>query len=143
MCAELHDDIPCSDVNFLYGGMADSSLIKIAAVIEKTFSQNIIGQHAVWAVANNADSGEVSRYGANANTLKLTKILLIEAGVITALNPVIEVIPVAENKSVEVTKDAIEISKTVFFMSIGSVIAFIIMFFYFIFRKTNQNNTQA
>jgi len=72
MCGEIHDKSPYYGIRYSMGGMADSILLKTIEVIEREYLQNMIGQHMLWAVANNATRNELEKYGADSICLART-----------------------------------------------------------------------
>ncbi len=72
MCGEIHDRSPIYGVSYSLGVMADSVLQRTIAVIEREYLQNMIGQHMLWAVANNASKDELIKYGADSVSLAKT-----------------------------------------------------------------------
>jgi hypothetical protein len=72
MCGEIHDKAPIYGVSYSLGVMADSVLRSTIDVIEKEYLQNMIGQHMLWAVANNASKSELEKYGADSISLSRT-----------------------------------------------------------------------
>lgn len=76
MCGEIHDKAPIYGVRYSLGIMADTVLRSTIDVIEKEYLQNMIGQHMLWAVANNASKSELEKYGADSISLLRTTHLL-------------------------------------------------------------------
>jgi len=72
MCAEIHDKAPIYGISYTLGNIADTLLQKTISIIEKEYLQNMIGQHILWAVANNATRSELEKYGADSNSLSKT-----------------------------------------------------------------------
>jgi hypothetical protein len=72
MCGEIHDEAPYYGMKYSMGGMADSSLLPTIELIEKEYLQNMVGQHMMWAVANNANKAELIKYGADSISLVRT-----------------------------------------------------------------------
>ncbi len=86
MCTEFHDAAPSILVDFKIGEMADSNLIKLAKYIERMHLQNMIGQHAVWAITDQVSAIDLIGYGADSISIQLTKGALNSVNLITKLN---------------------------------------------------------
>lgn len=86
VCVQLHEDPPTSDDEYLAGESADSSLVKLALAIEANYAQNMIGQHAAWAISDTANADVLKDYGANEESIAQTVELLNKAKVSTVLN---------------------------------------------------------
>lgn len=72
MCGEIHDKAPYAGVMYQLGEMADSNLLSTIKVIEREYLQNMIGQHMMWAVANQVNKDELVKYGADSISLNRT-----------------------------------------------------------------------
>ena len=86
MCSEIHKRSPNVVTTYRFGEMADSGLIKLAKYIEKSHMQNMVGQHAVWAYTDQAKFDDLKKYGADSNTIFITKEILNAVNLETALN---------------------------------------------------------
>lgn len=104
MCGEIHDRSPNKRVFYTLGHMALPDVQKIAKTIEKAEQQNKIGQHALWAVTDQASKELLTEYGSNAEMLKKSISLLNQAKVAVNLN--------TQNKDLAVNKEK-EAPKTV------------------------------
>lgn len=87
MCSEIHNGMPHKQTAYKVGSIADKSLVAIANTIDEMFMNNIAGQGAVWAYTDKAEESDLRKYGATANSLRLTIEILNKAGVETKLNP--------------------------------------------------------
>ena len=76
MCGQIHNAAPYSGVMYSLGEMADTSLLPTIKLIEHEYLQNMIGQHMLWAVANQVGKEELIKYGADSVSLRLTTNLL-------------------------------------------------------------------
>ena len=56
--------------------MPDSSLLLTIKLIEREYLQNMIGQHMLWAVANQVSKAELIKYGADSVSFMHTTNLL-------------------------------------------------------------------
>lgn len=52
MCAQIHNKAPNVETTFRIGEMADSNLLNLVYYIDANYIQNMLGQHAVWAVTD-------------------------------------------------------------------------------------------
>lgn len=86
MCTEFHDFPPSIGTTFRIGNMADSSLLKLAKYLEKSYMQNMVGQHAVWAFTDQVSFNDLKNYGADSLSIERTKEILNEVKLETSLN---------------------------------------------------------
>ncbi len=95
MCSQLHNHAPFILNTFKIGGFADTNLVKLAHCIEKTYNQNMLGQHAVWAYTDKVTFEDLKPYRADSNSIAQTIAILDSAHILTPLNnnPVPEIIP--------------------------------------------------
>ena len=47
------------------GNIADTNVLNAIAIIEREYLQNIIGQHFLWSITDNASKEELLKYGAD------------------------------------------------------------------------------
>jgi len=85
MCGEINDASPGQGNYFEYGGLAEPNVVSISKVIEKNNHQGIIGQWAMWAVRNEADTTKLMHYGATHADLQKVVELIHEAKLTTRL----------------------------------------------------------
>ncbi len=85
MCAQLHNRAPNVETTFRIGEMADSSLLKLANYLDANYIQNMLGQHALWAVTDQADFEVLKNYGADSNSILKTKEILSNLNIETKL----------------------------------------------------------
>lgn len=85
MCAQLHNMAPSIETTFRIGGMADSGLLSLANYLDANYMQNMLGQHAVWAMTDQADFDELKKYGADSNSIIKTKSILNDLNLATKL----------------------------------------------------------
>lgn len=85
MCAQIHDKAPDIETIFRIGEMADSNLLRLANYLDANYLQNMLGQHAVWAMTDQADFEELKKYGADSNSVIKTKEILNELNLTTKL----------------------------------------------------------
>ncbi len=88
MCTQFHDEIPMVETTFRIGEKADSNLVKLTKYIEKSLMQNMVGQHAVWAVTDQVTFKDLEKYGADSISIELTKGILDSVNIDTKLNPI-------------------------------------------------------
>ncbi len=124
MCSEMHKYPPNIQTGFTYGKMADANLQKLATQIESSYMQNLIGQHAIWAYTDQVTFSELSKYGADSNSLKLTKNLLNKTKIITKINKKVVVI----KKNTNIT--GINKINLIIFGGIGIFILMIVIFYF-------------
>ena len=131
MCSEIHKYPPTNNTGFTYGDMANPGLIKLAKHIEATYMQNIIGQHAIWAYANQVSIKELSKYGADSTSIELTKKLLNDVNIVTKINSTI----VIKDRT-----DIIKINKTILLIVSGIAILIIVTMTFIALKKTRKKN---
>jgi len=78
MCGEIHDAAPHYGVRYSLGEMADTGLLTTIKLIEREYVQSMIGQHMLWAVANQASKEDLVKYGADSASLSKVNVLLSE-----------------------------------------------------------------
>lgn len=88
MCTQFHDGIPMVETPFRIGETANSNLVKLTKYIEKSLMQNMVGQHAVWAVTDQVTFKDLEKYGADSISIELTKGILDSVNINTKLNPI-------------------------------------------------------
>lgn len=134
MCSEIHKYSPMVNTSFTYGDMADTGLVKLSKHIESTFMQNMIGQHAIWAYANQAKIEELSKYGADSLTLELTRKLLDHVNLETEINKQVLI----DEKS-----DTVEINKTILIIVSSSLLLIILVLTYFSIKKVKRKKEKV
>jgi hypothetical protein len=87
MCGQIHDASPNIETTFSIGDFADSGIVKLANYLDDNHIQSIIGQHAMWALANQADLDELVKYGADSLSITKTKEILNKLNLETKLTP--------------------------------------------------------
>ena len=99
MCSQMHKRSPYIFADYTVGEYADSSLYRLARHIDKTYAQNMIAQHAVWAYTDSASYNELVDYGADSNSILRSIAMLNEVNLNTTLNPPLPVKePATDNK---------------------------------------------
>jgi len=88
MCTQYHKGPPDIHTTFQIGSIADNSLVNISKYIESAYLQNIIGQDAIWAYTDKVNINDLKKYGADDNSIKITKSILDAVHVITSLNKI-------------------------------------------------------
>lgn len=89
MCGQMHDFAPVMQTTFTVGELADSSIVKLSCYLGENYIQNLIGQHAMWALTDQAEIDELIRYGADSISVEKTRQILYELDLKTKLTPVI------------------------------------------------------
>lgn len=87
MCSQMHRRSPFIFADYTVGEYADSSLVRLARHIDKTYAQNMISQHAVWAYTDSASYNELVDYGADSNSILQSIAMLNDVNLNTTLNP--------------------------------------------------------
>lgn len=118
MCGEIHDKPPFYGVKYSLGAIANSSVLKTIQVIEREYLQNMVGQHMIWSVANNASKAELVKYGADSISLLRTTNTLKSNGIDCKL-----VNEMKQNKPPSIVAPAyIKIKKLTFYLGISYMI---------------------
>ena len=112
MCGQLHNKAPTIETTFRIGEMADSGLAKLANYLGNNYTQNMIGQHAFWALTDQATFDELKKYGADSITIAKSKDILYCLNLSTKLTPKTAaiIVPVASE---------IKIDRYVFYTGLG------------------------
>jgi hypothetical protein len=132
MCAQLHNKAPNIETTFRIGKMADSSLLKLANYLDANYIQNMLGQHALWAVTDQADFEVLKNYGADSNSILKTKEILSKLNIETKLTSDDK----ADSKSNE-----IKVNRYFYFSGLGLLLILTLTTIVLIFtRKRNDNN---
>jgi hypothetical protein len=114
MCGEISDAAPGAGIFYDYGGLASSEVVKTAQMIQEKNIQNIIGQHTMWAVRNDADSTKLLHYGATLSSLQTIVNNLSEIDIETKLTsqipplkdePIIQTVQKRNNNVIEKESD--------------------------------------
>jgi hypothetical protein len=114
MCGEISDAGPSAGIFYDYGGLASEEVVKTAKMIQEKNIQNIIGQHTMWAVRNDADSTKLLHYGATLSSLQTIVNNLSEINIETKLTsqvpalkdePIIQTIQEKQNNVIEKESD--------------------------------------
>ncbi len=87
MCGQLHDAAPYVETTFKVGDMANANVVKLANFLSENYFQNMIGQHAMWAITDNVEFDELQKYGADSASILKTKSILSRLNVVTKLSP--------------------------------------------------------
>jgi hypothetical protein len=104
MCGQIHDDIPNIETTFSIGDFADSGIVKLANYLGDNHIQNILGQHAMWALTNQADLDELVKYGADSLSITKTKEILNKLNLETKLTPSIVGTSTEKKNSISVNR---------------------------------------
>lgn len=132
MCAQLHNKAPSIETTFRIGEMADSNLLKIANYLDVNYVQNMLGQHAVWAVTDQADFGELKNYGADSNSIIKTKSILNDLNLVTKLT---------SNNEATIKSNEIKVNRYIYFSGFGVLFILTLTIVVLIFtRKRKDNN---
>lgn len=132
MCGQIHDDPPYIESTYKVGELSDSNTVKLAKYFEKNYIQNMIGQHALWAYTDEANLKELEKYGADSLTIALTKNILNELSIKTALNK--------EKQTEEVFPDnTIEVSKILIYSTGGLVLLLLTTTIYLFLRRRKND----
>lgn len=134
MCGQLHDAAPDITTTFRIGELADISLVKLANYLDDNFVQNMIGQHAIWALTDQADFKELKKYGADSSSIARTKEILNNFNLATKLTPKLVV---AQNEEA----NDISINRYYVFTGAGLLMILATTTIIFIFRNKKQNDT--
>ncbi len=76
MCGQMHDQSPYYGAVYKVGKLADSIVLNAVRIIEQEYLQNIIGQHFLWSITDNASKEELIKYGGDSVSLNRTCKLL-------------------------------------------------------------------
>lgn len=117
MCAQLHNKAPNIETTFRIGEMADSSLLKLANYIDSNYIQNMLGQHAVWAITDQVDYEGLKNYGADRNSILKTKEILTKLNIETNLT---------KDEIVSTKSNEIKVNRYVLLTGFGLLLIFII-----------------
>jgi hypothetical protein len=132
MCGQIHDAPPYVESNYKVGELSDSNTVRLAKYFENKFIQGMIGQHALWAYTDNADFKELEKYGADSLSIALTSDILNNLSIETTLTPKKQTI-------VSLPEETIQVSKFIFYGTIGLVILLLIITLYLVFKKRIKN----
>lgn len=86
MCTQFHDRPPMIITPFKIADKADSSLLKLTKHIESSYMQNMVGQHAIWALTDHVKFEDFKKYGADSNSIEKSIELLNAVNIKTSLN---------------------------------------------------------
>jgi hypothetical protein len=136
MCGQIHDAPPYIESTYKVGSLSDSNTVKLAQYFEKFFIQNMIGQHALWAYTDEADLNELEKYGADSLTIILTKNILNNLSIKTALNTEKQKEEVLSEKKIEVNKIIIYGTGALVLLLLSTIIILL-----FRKRKSDEINT--
>lgn len=132
MCAQLHNKAPNIETTFRIGKMADSSLLKLANYLDANYIQNMLGQHALWAVTDQADFEVLKNYGADSNSILKTKEILSNLNIATKLT--------SDDKA-DIKSDEIKVNRYFYFSGLGLILILTLTTIVLIYtRKRNDNN---
>lgn len=132
MCAQLHNLAPNVETTFRIGEMADSSLLKLANYLDANYIQNMLGQHALWAVTDQADFEVLKKYDADSVSILKTKEILSALNIKTKLTGNYE-----ESKK----SNEIKVNRYFYFSGLGLLLILTLTTIVLIFtRKRNDNN---
>ncbi len=132
MCAQIHNKAPNVETTFRIGEMADSSLLNLAYYIDANYIQNMLGQHAVWAVTDQADFEVLKNYGADSNSVIKTKGILSGLKIRTKLT---------SNDEPSKKSNEIKVNRYIYFSGLGILLILTLTTVVLIFtRKRKDNN---
>lgn len=132
MCGQFHDAAPTVETLFEIGALADSEIVKLASYLGKNHIQNIIGQHAMWAITDQANFDELKDYGADSLSIASTKQILNSLNLVTKLTPESE-------KEAKVETNEISVNRYYIFTGMGLlIIATITIVVLIVRRKKND-----
>jgi hypothetical protein len=141
MCTEFHDAAPSIQVNFKIGKMADSNLVKLTKYIERMHLQNMIGQHAVWAITDQLSELDLIGYGADSISIQLTKDALNSTNLIARLNQEASInIPSTSNEKLEPDDSTTDRNMYIYYVSIAILFLLSLTFISISIRKKNVKN---
>ncbi len=111
MCGQMYDGIPEAHDEYSLdpNPVVDQNIIRLTAVLESEWLQDIRGQAAIWAYTDDADSLQLSLHGADSRVLLKVISALDEASVVCELNPTL---PVPEPKPTSNLPVAVQLNKT-------------------------------
>jgi hypothetical protein len=136
MCGQIHDATPNVHTIFKIGELADTGLLKLANYLGDNYIQNIIGQHAIWAVTDKAGFEELKRYGADSLTLAKTKEILYNLGLETNLTPKLVVSQTEESNEISINRHYV-------FAGVGLLLILATTIIALIFRGKKKEDTIA
>ncbi|HET6243700.1 MAG: hypothetical protein H0V01_02990 [Bacteroidetes bacterium] len=133
MCGEIEDHPPTIETIFKIGELADSGLVKIANYLDHSFTQNMIGQHAVWAYTDQAEFDQLKKYGADSISIESTKAILNSLNLLTKLNT-----EISEVSSIDEESEQIRINKYVLFLGSGLLFILTVTTIILLIRKRKE-----
>lgn len=122
MCAQLHNKAPDIETTFSIGEMADSNLLRLANYLDANYIQNMLGQHAVWAMTDQADFDELKKYGADSNSIIKTKSILNDLNLATKLTTRVKDSPNKKSSKFVISQKILYLGIGGFIILIGLVI---------------------
>ena len=133
MCGEIHDDIPTIDMTFKIGELGNKRVVALAKYLDENYMQNMIGQHALWAITDQTNIAELKKYGADKASISKTNDILNKLKLVTKLNP--------EQKSKKESETKI-ISMNLYYLyiGIGAIIILVITVTVLIFINRKQQS---
>jgi len=133
MCGEIHDDIPTIDMTFKIGELGNKRVVALAKYLDENYMQNMIGQHALWAITDQTNIAELKKYGADKASISKTNDILNKLKLVTKLNP--------EQKSKKESETKI-ISMNLYYLyiGIGAIIILVITITVLIFINRKQQS---
>lgn len=134
MCGQLHDDAPDIETTFRIGELADTRLVKLANYLEDNYIQNVIGQHAMWALTDEADFEELKKYGADNISIAKTKEILKNLDLETKLTSDLVVAKVDDTNE-------ISINRYLVFAGAGLLLVLTTTTIILIFRRKRKDDT--
>ena len=87
MCGEIHNAPPNITTTFTIGELADEKVVRLTHYLDENHIQNMIGQHALWAITDQADFEALKIYGADSLSIAKTKEILNKLEIETTLTP--------------------------------------------------------
>ena len=143
MCTEFHDAAPSILVDFKIGEMADSNLVKLTKYIERMHLQNMIGQHAVWAITDQVSELDLTGYGADSISIQLTKDALNSVNLITKLNQETSTYkPSTSTEKEELTALTTIKTKYLYYVGMGILLIISLIIISSVIRKRNRGDNK-
>lgn len=132
MCGEIHDDIPTIDMTFKIGKLGNKNVVNLAKYLDENYMQNMIGQHALWAITDQTNIADLKKYGADKASISKTKDILNKLKLVTKLNPQ------QKSKKTDETK-IVSMNLYYLYIGIGIIIILVITSTLLIFKNRKQN----
>jgi hypothetical protein len=131
MCAQLHKKSPNIETAFRIGEMADSSLLSLANYLNDNYIQNMLGQHAVWAITDQVDYEGLKIYGADNSSILKTKEILSKLNIETKLT--------SDDKT-DAKSNEIKVNLYIYFSGLGLLFILTLTTVVLIFTRNRKDN---